>query len=104
MPKGEVFDVAVDLKTRRWVGHRLSGKDHHQLWIPPGLAHGFVVLSDEALFAYKCTEVYDPASEVAIRWDDPALGIKWPLLQPLLSEKDAGAPLLEDIDPARLPA
>lgn len=93
--QGEVWDVAVDLETRAWVGHRLSAENHHQLWIPPGLAHGFVVLSDEALFAYKCTEVYDPACEMTVRWNDPALAIDWPVDDPVLSEKDANAPLLD---------
>jgi len=105
---GEVFDVAVDVRPasptfRRWVGHTLSGANHEQLWIPPGFAHGFVVTSDEALFAYKCTTAYEPAHEIAIRWDDPDLGIAWPVADPTLSAKDRAAPRLAAIDPATLP-
>lgn len=106
--RGEVFDVAVDVRPhsptfRRWDGHRLSAANRAQLWIPEGFAHGFVVLSDTALFAYKCTARYDPRSEQAIRWDDPDLGIRWPVRAPVLSPKDAAAPLLREIDPTRLP-
>ena len=92
--EGEIFDVAADLETHEWVGHELSGKNHRQLWIPPGYAHGFCVLSDEALVAYKCTEVYDPDGEVTVRWDDPDLAIAWPVQDPILSDKDAHAPFL----------
>ena len=101
--EGEVFDVAVDLRTRQWEGHTLSGENRHQIWIPPGLAHGFVVTGESALFAYKCTGAYDPASELAVRWNDPDLGIEWPIAEPILSSKDAAAPPLAEIDPARLP-
>jgi dTDP-4-dehydrorhamnose 3,5-epimerase len=106
--EGEIFDVAVDVRRDsptflRWVGHVLSAGDGKQLWIPPGFAHGFVVLSKTALFAYKCTEVYDPGGELAIRWDDPQIGIEWPVDDPVLSPRDAAAPLLSDIDPTLLP-
>jgi len=106
--EGEVFDVAVDVRPgsptfRRWAGHTLGAGDRTQLWIPPGYAHGFCVLSDGALFAYKCTAPYDPKCELAIRWDDPDLAIEWPVMAPLLSPKDAAAPLLREIDPRRLP-
>jgi len=106
--EGEVFDVAVDVRPasptfRKWDGHVLRAAEGTQLWIPPGYAHGFCVLSEGALFAYKCTAPYDPASELAILWDDPELGIEWPLASPLLSPKDAAAPRLRDIDPRRLP-
>ncbi|AKJ26835.1 dTDP-4-dehydrorhamnose 3,5-epimerase [Caldimonas brevitalea] len=93
---GRVFDVAVDLRRSspsfgRWVGEELSGENHRQLWVPPGFAHGFLVLSESADFLYKTTAYYAPASERCIRWDDPALAIQWPLgdVQPLVSAKDA---------------
>jgi len=106
--EGEVFDVAVDVRRnsptfRRWVGHRLSAENRDQLWIPEGFAHGFLALSERALFAYKCTAPYDAASEQAIRWEDADLAIQWPADRPLLSAKDAAAPRLRDIDPQRLP-
>jgi dTDP-4-dehydrorhamnose 3,5-epimerase len=105
---GEVFDVAVDVRPasptfRRWVGHRLSAANRAQLWIPEGFAHGFLTLSDRAVFTYKCTAPYDPASEQAIRWDDGDLAIEWPMRDPVLSPKDAAAPRLADLDPKRLP-
>ncbi|MDG4476284.1 dTDP-4-dehydrorhamnose 3,5-epimerase [Thiovibrio frasassiensis] len=100
---GEVFDVAVDLRKSspffgRWVGEILSAENKKMLWVPPGFAHGFYVLSPEAEFVYKCTELYAPEHECCIRWDDPQLGIVWPLLAqaPLLSAKDlAGLSLAE---------
>ncbi|MBU2539067.1 MAG: dTDP-4-dehydrorhamnose 3,5-epimerase [Proteobacteria bacterium] len=100
---GEVFDVAVDLRKSspffgRWVGEILSAENKKMLWLPPGFAHGFYVLSPEAEFVYKCTELYAPEHECCIRWDDPGLGIVWPLLTqaPLLSAKDlAGVSLAE---------
>lgn len=93
---GEVFDVAVDIRRdsptyKKWVGVVLSSKNRKQFYIPPGLAHGFLVLSKEAEFFYKCTEYYHPEDERGIPWDDPEIGIKWPLEQvgePILSEKD----------------
>lgn len=101
---GKVFDVAVDLRKSspffgRWVGEILSVENKKMLWVPPGFAHGFYVLSPEAEFVYKCTELYAPEHERCIRWDDPELGIVWPLLAqgaPLLSAKDlAGLSLSE---------
>jgi len=101
---GEVFDVAVDVRRSspsfgRWVGARLSAANKQCMWVPPGFAHGFLVLSETADFHYKCTDYYDPESERAIRWDDPAIGIEWPLTAdvPLLvSLKDRAArPLAE---------
>jgi dTDP-4-dehydrorhamnose 3,5-epimerase len=97
--QGSVFDVAVDIRRRsptfgRWVGVTLSAENHHMLWVPPGFAHGYLVLSDAADFLYKVTDFWAPEHERAIRWDDPALGIRWPLpagVQPTLSEKDAAA-------------
>ena len=99
--QGSVFDVAVDIRTGsatfgRLVGMELSGQNHRQLWIPPGLAHGFLVTSDSADFLYKTTDYYRPDSEGSVRWDDPDLAIAWPLegLTPALSAKDAAAPRL----------
>jgi dTDP-4-dehydrorhamnose 3,5-epimerase len=98
---GAVFDVAVDIRPGsasfgRWVGLELSADNQRQLWIPPGLAHGFLVLSDSADFLYKTTDYYAPASEGAICWNDPDLAIAWPDvgMAPLLSPKDAAAPRL----------
>ena len=94
--QGTVFDVAVDLRREsasfgRWFGVELSGDNHRQLWLPPGLAHGFLVLSESADFLYKTTDYYAPEAERAIRWDDPDLAIAWPELgsEPLVSAKDA---------------
>jgi dTDP-4-dehydrorhamnose 3,5-epimerase len=106
--EGEVFDVAVDVRVGsptfgQWTGAALSADDHRQLWIPPGFAHGFCVTSATALFAYKCTASYSAADEVGVLWNDPALGIPWPVAEPRLSAKDAVLPRLADIDPARLP-
>jgi dTDP-4-dehydrorhamnose 3,5-epimerase len=101
---GAVFDVAVDVRPGsatfgRWAGAELSADNHRQLWIPPGFAHGFVVLSDQADFLYKTTAYYAPQSEGAVRWDDPDIGIAWPDLggPPQLSAKDAVAPSLKDL-------
>ncbi|MEO8299549.1 MAG: dTDP-4-dehydrorhamnose 3,5-epimerase [Burkholderiales bacterium] len=101
--QGKVFDVAVDLRKSsptfgRWAGVELSGENHRQFWIPPGFAHGFLVLSDSADFLYKATASYAPQAEGAVRWDDPALAIAWPDagVAPALSGKDAAAPLLPD--------
>jgi dTDP-4-dehydrorhamnose 3,5-epimerase len=96
---GEVFDVAVDLRRGsphfgRWVGAILSEKNQQMLWVPPGFGHGFLVLSESADFQYKCTDFYAPEHERAIRWDDPDLGIDWPLpagAAPTLSGKDRAA-------------
>lgn len=92
---GKVFDVAVDIRKSsptygQWVGTILSEQNRRQLWIPEGFAHGFYVLSPKAICSYKCTDYYDPKSEVCIRWDDADLNIDWPLLQePIISEKDS---------------
>ena len=100
--RGAVFDVAVDIRRSsphfgRWVGVELSEDNHRQLWIPPGFAHGFLVLSDSADFLYKTTDYYAPEHERAILWNDPAIGIAWPLAaEPLLSVKDKAASLLAD--------
>jgi dTDP-4-dehydrorhamnose 3,5-epimerase len=105
---GEVFDVAVDVRVGspnfgKWTGAVLSAEDHRQLWIPPGFAHGFCVTSETALFTYKCTALYSVANELGVVWNDPAIGIPWPIVDPKLSAKDAALPKLADIDPARLP-
>jgi dTDP-4-dehydrorhamnose 3,5-epimerase len=93
---GIVFDVAVDIRVGsatygRWVGVTLTAESHQQFYVPPGFAHGFCVLSDVADFHYKCTEYYHPEDEGCLRWDDPDVGITWPIDQPILSAKDAAA-------------
>ncbi len=101
---GSVFDVAVDIRPDsatfgRWFGVELSAANHRQLWIPPGLAHGFLVTSDSADFLYKATAYYAPAAERSLRWDDPELAIDWPLgdTPPVLSTKDAAAATLREL-------
>jgi dTDP-4-dehydrorhamnose 3,5-epimerase len=106
--EGEVFDVAVDVRVgsptfRRWVGYTLSAQNKRQLYIPPGFAHGFCVTSESALFAYKCTELYRPEHELGIVWDDPDVGITWPVEEPVLSPKDRVYPRLADVPESRLP-
>lgn len=105
---GAVFDVAVDVNPDsptygRWVGVELTEDNHRQLWIPPGYAHGFCVLSDIADFQYKCTAPYHPRSDSGIVWDDPDLGITWPIGNPILSDKDLQLPKLSDAKRERLP-
>jgi dTDP-4-dehydrorhamnose 3,5-epimerase len=106
--RGEIWDVAVDLRRgsprfARHAAERLGAENFAQLWIPPGFAHGFQVLSDEAEIAYKCTDYYDAADELRIAWNDPALAIPWPIGEPLLSEADRAAPCLAELE-AELPA
>lgn len=98
--QGAIYDVAVDLRRDadtfgRWVAVELRAGDGRQLYIPPGFAHGLLALED-AIVHYKCTEYYDPALDAAVRWDDPDIGIAWPVARPQLSRKDAGAPLLKE--------
>jgi dTDP-4-dehydrorhamnose 3,5-epimerase len=105
--QGEVFDVAVDLRRQsptfgRWHGLVLSAENKRQFYIPPAFAHGFLVLSETALFNYKCTEFYSPKDEMTLRWDDPQVGVDWPDKKPLLSEKDAKGLCLRDLPPERL--
>ena len=93
---GEIFDVAVDVRPAsptflRWVGVTLSAAEATQCWVPPGFAHGFCVLGERAEVEYKCTEPYDPADELRIRWDDPEIGVRWPLSDPVLSDADRAA-------------
>jgi len=100
--RGEVFDVAVDINPRsatfgKWVGVMLSDENSRQFWVPPGYAHGFVVLSEIADFEYKCTDYYDPSDEVGVMWNDPDVGIEWPLQNPLLSAKDQKLPSLAQL-------
>ncbi|MFI0488945.1 MAG: dTDP-4-dehydrorhamnose 3,5-epimerase [Yersinia sp. (in: enterobacteria)] len=100
--RGEVFDVVVDIRTYSptygaWEGVTLSEENKLQFWLPPGLAHGFVVLSDTADFEYKCTDYYNPAEEGCLLWNDPAVGIEWPIANPLLSEKDKLGKLLKEL-------
>jgi dTDP-4-dehydrorhamnose 3,5-epimerase len=104
---GEILDVAVDIRRGsprfgRWVGIHLSGEAKRACYVPPGFAHGFCVLSSEAIVEYKCTDFYDPADEMGILWSDPDLGIPWPVSAPILSAKDAQLPLLRDLQD-RLP-
>jgi len=100
---GRVFDVAVDIREgsptyRHWLGVTLSGEDGHMLYIPPGFAHGFAVLSEEADVIYMVTEEYAPALDRGIAWNDPEIGIDWPLADPILSPKDAQLPSLREAD------
>ena len=104
---GEVYDVAVDIRKGspnfgHWVGAILSEENHHQLYIPPGFAHGFCVLSEQTDFLYKCTELYSPGDEYGIAWDDPDIGIDWPEMDYVLSDRDLRNPGLRDSD-AKLP-
>lgn len=107
--QGEVLDVAVDVRHGspwfgRWVGVTLSGQNHRQLWVPPGFAHGYLVTGQDALFAYKCSDFYHPKTEFSLLWNDPDIGIAWPLDgEPLLSGKDSTAARLRDIPIDRLP-
>jgi dTDP-4-dehydrorhamnose 3,5-epimerase len=101
--RGRVLDVAVDVRIGsptfgRHVAVELSDENFRQLWIPRGFAHGFTVLSDTADFYYKCDEYYSPSDEITVRWNDPSLSIDWQVSDPILSERDASAPLLKDID------
>jgi len=100
--RGEVYDVALDIRKGsptfgEWEGVILSEDNQHQLWVPPGFAHGFVVLSDTADLEYKCTDYYDPSDEGSILWSDPDLDISWPITNPVLSAKDQGAKRLIDL-------
>lgn len=105
---GEVFDVAVDIQVGsptfgQWVGISLSAENKRQFYIPEGFAHGFVVTSDVALFSYKCTAYYSPDTESSLLWNDPEIGINWPIYKPVLSDKDRAAPTLAEIAVRMLP-
>jgi dTDP-4-dehydrorhamnose 3,5-epimerase len=100
--RGEILDVVVDLRRDsstygQWEGHVLDDEKHHQLFVPIGFAHGFVVLSEVADVCYQVSSLYDPATEMGIAWDDPAIGIDWQVAEPLLSERDKTAPSLAEI-------
>ena len=100
-PRGRIFDVAVDLRSGsatfgQWEGHELDDEKHRQLFVPAGFGHGFAVLSDVADVAYLLSSTYDPATESGIAWDDPEVGIEWPVEEPLLSERDKTAPKLAE--------
>jgi dTDP-4-dehydrorhamnose 3,5-epimerase len=107
--RGEVFDVAVDVRPGspwfgRWTGVLLSGDNHRQFWVPPGFAHGYYVTGEDALFSYKCSDFYHPEHELSIAWNDPAIGIAWPLQgEPILSAKDLAAFVLAEVPTGRLP-
>jgi dTDP-4-dehydrorhamnose 3,5-epimerase len=106
--QGAVFDVAVDIRRGspnfgEWTGVELTADNKRQLYVPPGFAHGFCVTSETVLFAYKCTDVYNPAAELSIRWDDPDLAIDWPITTPVLSDKDQQAVRLAQITESVLP-
>lgn len=104
--RGAVFDVAVDVRKGsptfgKWVGEELNDSNHHMLWIPPGFAHGFLTLTERVDFLYKCTDIYAPQHERVIRWDDPAIGIAWPLpdgVEPSLSARDSQGAMLRDAE------
>jgi dTDP-4-dehydrorhamnose 3,5-epimerase len=105
--EGEITDVAVDVRPgsptfKHWVAVTLSSTNRRQVWVPEGFAHGFCVTSETALVCYKCTDVYNPAAEMSLLWNDPAIGIAWPTDAPILSAKDAAAPPLAAINPAHL--
>ena len=99
--KGALFDVAVDIRVGsphfgKWVAAELTEANKRMLWVPPGFAHGFCALTDDSDLAYKCTAFYDAQSDRSILWNDPDIAIAWPIVKPLLSAKDAGAPRLKD--------
>ena len=100
---GEMFDVAVDIRRGsatfgRWVGVRLSGENFQQLYVPPGFAHGFCVLSAVVHVEYKCTDFYDSADEIGLAWNDPDVGIEWPIRDPIISDKDRRLPSLRQLE------
>lgn len=106
--QGSVYDVAVDIRKGsptfgQWAGVELNADNKRQLYIPEGFAHGFCVTSETVLFAYKCTDVYNPKAEVSIAWNDPAIGIEWPITDPILSAKDTNARPLAEIPEEYLP-
>jgi dTDP-4-dehydrorhamnose 3,5-epimerase len=100
--EGEIYDVAVDVRRRsptfgRWVAVTLSAENFKQCYVPPGFAHGFCVLSQDAQVEYKCTDLYEPASEIGVAWNDPTLSIPWPIARPLLSDRDRRNPTLAEL-------
>jgi dTDP-4-dehydrorhamnose 3,5-epimerase len=106
---GEVYDVAVDIRHAsptfgQWTSVMLTADNHRHMWIPEGFAHGFCVLSEHATFTYQCTALYDPVADASVAWNDAAIGVDWPISQPLISDKDAKAPLLSNVPSDRLPS
>ena len=106
--EGEIYDVAVDIRVGssqfgHWLGVRMNSNERRQLFIPEGFAHGFVVLSETALFSYKCSDLFHPECERSILWNDPDIGIDWPVSSPILSTKDAGASPLSSFEAKDLP-
>lgn len=104
---GEIFDVAVDIRKNsatfgKWIGIHLNDQNHLQLYIPPGFAHGFCVLSETADLIYKCTDLYSADDDYGILWNDPEIGIQWPVSVPVLSSKDSALPPLAKVPPERL--
>lgn len=107
--QGEIYDVAVDIRRGspnfgKWFGATLSAENHHQMYIPEGFAHGFCVLSDAALFMYKCSDYYVPEDEYGVQWNDPVLDIQWPVTRPVMSERDLALPALGSIAADALPS
>jgi len=105
--QGEVLDLVVDIRLRsatlgKWEAVHLSSENKRQFYIPPGFAHGFLVLSETAMFHYKCTEFYSPKDEMTVRWNDPEIGIQWPIEDPIVSEKDAKGLYLKEVPRDRL--
>ena len=101
-PRGKIFDVAVDLRRDsatygKWEGYVLDDEKHHQLYVPVGFAHGFCVLSELADVTYLVSSLYDPETEAGIRWNDPEIGVEWPVGEPLLSQRDIEAPTLGEV-------
>lgn len=106
--EGEVWDVAVDIRRGsptfgKWTATLLSAENKRQVWIPEGFAHGFVTLSERAVFTYLCTATYDREADACIRWNDASLGVDWPVADPVLSDKDANAPFIAEVAEDRLP-
>ncbi|MFI4969343.1 MAG: dTDP-4-dehydrorhamnose 3,5-epimerase [Lysobacterales bacterium] len=106
--EGEVYDVAVDIRAGsptfgRWAAAILSADNKRHFWVPEGFAHGFAVLSENATFLYQCTALYDRAADAAIRWNDAALAIDWPIAEPVLSDKDQRSPFLAEVAREKLP-
>ena len=105
---GEVMDIVVDIRVgsptySQWIGEVLSESNHRQMYVPPGFAHGYCVTSETAHFSYKCTDFYNPATEHGIIWNDPDIGIEWPIAGPILSPKDKAYPRLKDLEHKNLP-
>ena len=106
--EGEIFDVAVDIRPGsptylQWTGAVLSDENFRMLWVPPGYAHGFCVLSERAQVQYKCTDFYDPKDEISIRWNDPRIGVEWPVREPELSARDQLAKSIDEIESELIP-